>query len=113
MTTTKPGTCPDCGKYSDQSCRDCGHCGCEGSCGCFSHAAIYRMIWPAFISEVRRLGGTDQGASDWLVVAIQTGLEATDTPESLAWLCVDDELSNLEYGDEYAARLRAALKGAQ
>ncbi len=67
-----------------------------------------------FLAEVKRLGGTLAGAEDWLdaCVASAVGRDG-DTAESLAWLCVDDELSNLdpEVPEQAAriAKLRANL----
>lgn len=79
-----------------------------------------RMIAPMidtnrFLAEVRRLGGTTQGATDWLEAAKGHGLSPDDTAESLAWLCVDDELSNLDPADdrERCAALKASLEAAR
>lgn len=66
-----------------------------------------------FLAEVRRLGGTLEGASDWLAEARNIGLTADDTAESLAWTCVDDEASNLDHDDPRAATLRSNLEAAR
>ena len=70
-----------------------------------------------FLAEVVRLGSTaDHGAGRWLDEAIAIGLSPEDDEESLARLCVEDELSNLESDDPRededprVAVLRAALK---
>ena len=67
-----------------------------------------------FLAEVVRLGGTaDNSAGRWLDEAIAIGLSPEDDEDSLAWLCVDDELSNLESDDPRAAVLRAALEASR
>ena len=66
-----------------------------------------------FLAEVQRLGGTMAGAADWLAEAVSIGLNADDTAKSLAWTCVDDELSNLDHDDPRAATLRASLEAAR
>lgn len=64
-----------------------------------------------FLVAVRRLGGTTVGASHWLQEARAIGLTPADTEESLAWLCVDDELSSLdpETDQDRIKALKAAL----
>lgn len=74
---------------------------------------LHKRLFPAFIAEVRRLGGIERGSSDWLHEAIRIGLDASDDAVSLAWLCVDDELSQLDRDDPRAVELRAALEQAQ
>lgn len=64
----------------------------------------------AFLAELERLGGTLQGALDWIDAAEYIGLDAHDTPLSVARLCIDDELAALEFDDPRAVELRAALK---
>ena len=69
-----------------------------------------------FLAEVKRLSGDSTGAGRWLDEAIAIGLSPEDDEESLARLCVEDELSNLESDDPRededprVAVLRAALK---
>jgi hypothetical protein len=69
----------------------------------------------AFLAEVKRLGGTIQGAGDWLTEAVNIGLDDNDTAESLAWTCVDDELSNLDPETDGARikELRASLAASR
>jgi hypothetical protein len=64
-----------------------------------------------FLAEVKRLGGTNRNndAANWLDEARRIGLDSSDTAESLAWTCVDDELSNLEISDPRAAALTLNL----
>ena len=76
-------------------------------------AAVVRVSEDDFLHEVQRLGGTMAGAADWLAEAHRVGLDADDTAESLAWTCVDDELSNLDHADPRATTLRASLEAAR
>lgn len=66
----------------------------------------------AFLAEVSRLGGTQTGALDWLDEAARVGVSPKETAEWLAWLCVDDELANLDPEDHRCETLKAALEAA-
>lgn len=70
-----------------------------------------------FLAEVTKLGGTTDGALDWLDEAIRCGLEDADDEASLAWDCVDDEIACLDPDSAVAAErarvLRARLASAR
>lgn len=68
----------------------------------------------AFLAEVKRLGGTLAGASEWLDACAGFARLPDDDGESLAWLCVDSELSNMDPADvSHRRELRDNLAAAR